>query len=188
MKHLLRRLLLRIWYRRYVLHDVSIQDDIVATLEVRGSKVQKESLEKQFNHLMLHYPDYALLFFWRINKSKNQWRGLFLDDIPFKIFRSTEIGGGMMCYHPFSTVINAKSIGKNFQFRNGLTIGNKGNDNAQLPTLGDFVTVGAQVVIIGNITIGDHVLIGAGSVVVKDVPSHCVVAGNPAKIIKRLNG
>lgn len=38
--------------------------------------------------------------------------------------------------------------------------------------------------IIGNVNIGDNVIVGAGSVVVKDVPSNCVVAGNPAKIIK----
>ena len=93
----------------------------------------------------------------------------------------------MMCYHPFATVINAKSIGKNFQFRNGLTIGNKGNDNSKLPVIGDNVTVGANAVIIGDITIGNQVVIGAGSVVVKDVPPYSIVAGNPAKIIKRLD-
>lgn len=91
-----------------------------------------------------------------------------------------------MCYHPYATVINAKSIGRNFQFRNGLTIGNKGNDNAQLPVIGDNVTVGAQVVIIGDVKIGNHVIIGAGSVVVKDIPSYSVVAGNPARVIKSL--
>jgi serine O-acetyltransferase len=91
-----------------------------------------------------------------------------------------------MCYHPFSTVINAKSIGANFQFRNGLTIGNKGNDNTKTPVIGSNVTVGANVVIIGDIVIGDHVVIGAGSVVVKDVPSNCVIAGNPARIIKQV--
>ena len=37
-----------------------------------------------------------------------------------------------------------------------------------------------------NIKIGDNVIIGAGSVVVKDVPSNCVIAGNPASIKKYL--
>ncbi|HAB26474.1 MAG TPA: serine acetyltransferase, partial [Xanthomarina gelatinilytica] len=59
-------------------------------------------------------------------------------------------------------------------------------DNRLLPIIGNDVTVGANVVIIGNITIGDHVVIGAGSVVVKDVPSNCVIAGNPARVIKTL--
>jgi acetyltransferase-like isoleucine patch superfamily enzyme len=36
----------------------------------------------------------------------------------------------------------------------------------------------------GDITIGDNVIVGAGSIVVKDVPNNCVVAGNPAKIIR----
>ena len=39
------------------------------------------------------------------------------------------------------------------------------------------------VQVIGNIRIGDNVIIGAGSLVIKDVPSNCVVGGNPAKII-----
>jgi acetyltransferase-like isoleucine patch superfamily enzyme len=35
-----------------------------------------------------------------------------------------------------------------------------------------------------NITVGNHVIVAAGSVVTKDVPDNCIVAGNPAKIIK----
>ena len=89
-----------------------------------------------------------------------------------------------MCYHPFATVINAKSIGKNFQFRNGLTVGNKDNDNTRIPVIGHNVTVGANVVIIGDISVGNNVIIGAGSVVVKDIPSDVIVAGNPARVIK----
>ena len=44
--------------------------------------------------------------------------------------------------------------------------------------------MGANVCIIGGGRIGDNVEIGTGSVVVKDVPDYCIVAGNPAKIIK----
>jgi serine O-acetyltransferase len=39
--------------------------------------------------------------------------------------------------------------------------------------------------VLGNIQIGDNVIIGANAVVVKNVPSDCVVAGIPAAIIKR---
>lgn len=36
------------------------------------------------------------------------------------------------------------------------------------------------------VTIGDGCTIGAGSVVVKDIPSHCVAVGNPCVVIKQL--
>ena len=45
------------------------------------------------------------------------------------------------------------------------------------------MNIGSNSCIIGHVTIGDNVIIGAGSIVVKDVPSNVVVAGNPAKII-----
>ena len=48
-----------------------------------------------------------------------------------------------------------------------------------------WIATGAKV--LGPITIGDDVIIGANAVVVKDVPSHSIVAGVPAKIIKRRN-
>lgn len=50
--------------------------------------------------------------------------------------------------------------------------------------IGDNVSLGCNVTIIGGVHIGNNVTIGAGSVVVKDVPDNCVVAGNPAKIIR----
>ena len=57
----------------------------------------------------------------------------------------------------------------------------------KLITLEDEVWVGANVVIVAGVTIGKHSVIAAGSVVTKDVPSYSVVAGNPAKIIKKYN-
>ena len=36
-------------------------------------------------------------------------------------------------------------------------------------------------------TVGEGALVGAGSVVTKDVPAHSVVAGNPAKVLRKLN-
>lgn len=49
--------------------------------------------------------------------------------------------------------------------------------------IGDNVFIGANSVIMPNISIGNNVIIGAGSVVTKDVPDNKVFAGNPAKYI-----
>lgn len=97
------------------------------------------------------------------------------------------IGGGIYLAHPYATILNAKSIGRNFTVRQCTTIGNKKDGRNDLtPVIGDNVNVGANVVIIGNITIGNNVIIGAGSVVVHDVQDNSVVAGNPARVIKTL--
>lgn len=50
-------------------------------------------------------------------------------------------------------------------------------------TVGEQSFVGAKAVIKENVTIGKNVIIGAGAVVLKDVPDHSKVAGNPAKAI-----
>lgn len=50
--------------------------------------------------------------------------------------------------------------------------------------IGKRCFIGVNAIIMPGVTIGDEVIVGAGSVVTKDVPSNCIVAGNPAKIIK----
>ena len=51
-------------------------------------------------------------------------------------------------------------------------------------SIGNNVWIGGSVTILPGVTIGDNVTIGAGSVVVRDIPSDCVAAGNPCKKIK----
>ena len=57
---------------------------------------------------------------------------------------------------------------------------------AEPVTIGDNVWIGGSVTILPGVTIGDNAVIGAGSVVCRDLPSDCVAAGNPAKVIKRI--
>lgn len=102
-------------------------------------------------------------------------------------FPCKNIGGGVYLAHPYSTILHAKYIGKNFSCRQCTTIGNKQDGrNDLIPTILNNVTVGANVCIIGNIIIGNNVVIGAGSVVIKDIPDNCIAVGNPARIIRKI--
>ncbi len=54
-------------------------------------------------------------------------------------------------------------------------------------TIGDWVYIGTNSLIMPGVTIGDGALIAAGSVVTKSIPSGVVVGGNPAKIISTVD-
>lgn len=51
-------------------------------------------------------------------------------------------------------------------------------------SVGNDVYIGNDAKLMPGVTIGNNVIIGAGSIVTKDVPDNCVVAGVPAKFIK----
>ena len=67
--------------------------------------------------------------------------------------------------------------------RNGI----KGPELGKEIVIGEDCFIGGSVVILPGVHIGNGVTVGAGSVVTRDVPPLCVVAGNPAKIIRRLD-
>jgi maltose O-acetyltransferase len=52
--------------------------------------------------------------------------------------------------------------------------------------VGNNVWVGTRAIILKGVTIGDDAVIGAMSVVTNPVPSRCVAAGNPARVIREL--
>ena len=51
--------------------------------------------------------------------------------------------------------------------------------------IGNDVWVATNVTILSGVTIGNGAVVGANSLVIKDVPSYCIVGGNPAKVIKQ---
>lgn len=50
--------------------------------------------------------------------------------------------------------------------------------------IGERVWIGCRATILKGVSIGDGAVVAAGSVVTKDVPNGCLVAGNPARIVK----
>ncbi len=52
--------------------------------------------------------------------------------------------------------------------------------------IGHDAWIGAGAIILPDVTIGEGAVVGAGAVVINDVPSYTVVAGVPAKVIKKL--
>ncbi len=64
---------------------------------------------------------------------------------------------------------------------------NSGLEYAKPISIGDGVWVGGNAIICPGVTIGDRAVIGAGAVVTRDVEADVFVAGNPAKVIKRID-
>lgn len=53
-------------------------------------------------------------------------------------------------------------------------------------TIKNNASIGANATLLPGITIGEYAMVGAGSVVTRDVPPHTIVAGNPAKIVRKI--
>ena len=62
----------------------------------------------------------------------------------------------------------------------------KGYEYAKPIKIENNVWIGGSVVILPGVTIEDGAVIGAGSVVTKDVKKNTIVAGNPAKLIRKI--
>lgn len=70
------------------------------------------------------------------------------------------------------------------------------NDGGGLQTEADWIvlptivkkgaSIGSGATVLSNVTIGEKAIVGAGSVVTKDVPPNAIVAGNPAKVVRKL--
>jgi acetyltransferase-like isoleucine patch superfamily enzyme len=88
------------------------------------------------------------------------------------------------------------TIGDNCMFANGVFITdsdwhgiyNRVSTGKRKPVIiADNVWVGDSATICKGVTIGENSIVGAGAVVAGDVPENCIVAGNPAKIIRKLD-
>ncbi|MCG9756187.1 sugar O-acetyltransferase [Shewanella insulae] len=96
------------------------------------------------------------------------------DNAPITIGRQTMIGPNVQCYtasHPLDAVRRCQ-----------------GWEQAKAIHIGERVWVGGGAIILPGVTIGDEAVVGAGAVVTKDVAPRTVVGGNPARVIRQIEG
>ncbi len=127
-------------------------------------------------------PEYRSQLYYRCGKISYLFSWLIKGQTNLYIY-TPNIGGGLFIQHGFSTIISAKSIGRNCIILQQVTIG--WNQDKQ-PVIGNNVKVCAGAKVIGDVKIEDNVIIGANAVVVKDVSKNVAVGGVPAKILKHI--
>lgn len=103
-----------------------------------------------------------------------------------------ELGSGYINYDVNIGCFNNIKIGNNVAIAENVTI--RDSDNHQLLydsykiskpiEIGNNVWIGINATILKGVKIGDGAIVAAGSIVTKDVPARCLVAGVPAKVIK----
>ncbi|KAJ4714074.1 Serine acetyltransferase [Melia azedarach] len=101
------------------------------------------------------------------------------------IHPAARIGDGILLDHGTGVVIGETAvIGNRVSLMHGVTLGGTGKEvGNRHPKVGDGALIGACVTILGNIKIGEGAMIAAGSLVLKEVPPHSMVAGTPAKVL-----
>ena len=182
----LRKLFLDIYSEDDSIIDAAAQD-LIAVRErdpACASYLQAFLYFKGFTALQTYRVAHA---FWKQGRKimayhmQNRSTELFSVDI----HPAARFGAGIMLDHADGLVAGETSrVGNGCSILHGVTLGGTGKEHLDRhPKIGENVLIGAGAKILGNIKIGDGARIAAGSVVLKDVGSHCTVAGVPAKPI-----
>jgi serine O-acetyltransferase len=103
----------------------------------------------------------------------------------------TRVAPGLALTHARGIVVNSgSSIGRNVTLFHGVTLGQNdqlfsdGSRISSCPVIEDDVWIGPNAIVVGGVTVGAGSRIAGGAFVFKDVPSRCLVIGNPAQIVK----
>jgi serine O-acetyltransferase len=137
-----------------------------------------------FQALAAHRMAHALVG-WRVPVLPAVCRRWAIAACGVDILPRAEIGGGCVIAHGIGLVIGGRTvIGEDCTLLHGVTLGEVRFDELDCPRVGDRVTLGAGVIVLGGITIGDDAVIGAGAVVLADIPPGAAAAGVPARVIR----
>tara|TARA_Y100001970_G_scaffold203920_1_gene248259 strand:- start:336 stop:911 length:576 start_codon:yes stop_codon:yes gene_type:complete len=169
--------------------------------EFLDSIIKRDPAARDKISILLTYPGVKAVFFhyishklWNLNfhlfaRIVSQF-SRFLTGI--EIHPAAKIGKNLFIDHGMGVVIGETSnIGDNVTIYHGVTLGGispaENSENQRNikrhPTLKNNVIVGSAAQILGPITVEQYARVGANAVVLKDVPEHATMVGNPAKNI-----
>ena len=132
--------------------------------------------------LLTYNRSFRTLFYHRIGGISILISWLAPGQVTLTIPKTTKVGDGVLLFHSYGTILNAREIGEGCRIVCNITLGDK---KGKTPIIGKHVEILPGAVIAGDVTIGDNCVIGPNAVVYKSVPANCVVVGNPAYILKR---
>lgn len=110
-----------------------------------------------------------------------------------EIHPAAVIGPGFCLVHSQKILIGSGvTIGRNVRVSHGVSIGGDtgrggSEELAGWPVIGDDVTIALDAIVLGPVTVGDGAHVSAQAFVVRDVPPRTVVAGSPARVVRRLD-
>ncbi len=139
-------------------------------------KLMYELLDKSGNDLWIE-PPFFCDYGYNIHLGNNVYMNYnccILDAMEVNIGNNTMLGPSVQVYtstHP----MDIKTRSEMLEYAKPIHIGND-------------VWIGGGAIICPGVRIGNGVVVGAGAVVTKDIPDHVFVAGNPAKLIRTING
>ena len=124
----------------------------------------------------------------KLNASITIHKGFFVSTPYLKVGNNTCLGD------TFIRAVAPVTIGSNcsFSYRNMILTGTHDYKDfskiiAKPVIIGNNVWITSNVTILPGVTIGDNTIIGVGSIVTKDIPSGVFAAGNPCKVIKKID-
>lgn len=178
-----------------MMHDINIQKSI--RLDVQAFK-DRDPACFSYCSALLYFKGYHCLQSYRVAHALwKQGRKVLASALQSRISEAfgvdihpaATIGEGILLDHAMGVVIGETAIvGNRVSMMHGVTLGGTGKEvGDRHPKVGDGALLGACVTILGNIRIGEGAMLAAGSVVLKDVPPHSMIAGAPAQVIGYIN-